>query len=76
MLFKTMQTRWISMLFPMKQIVEQYQSLIAKMHVDSPQNNIVNDNLSLLCDLEPILGLHTIFPLLDCVHALIKLAQS
>jgi hypothetical protein len=32
------------MLFPMKHIMEQYQSLIAKMHVDSPQNNIVNDN--------------------------------
>jgi hypothetical protein len=47
-----------------------------KMHVDSPQNNIVNDNLSLLCDLEPILGLHTILPLLDYVHVLNKLAQS
>ncbi len=64
------------MLFSMKHIMEQYESLIAKMHVDSPQNNIVNDNLSLLCNLEPILGLHTILPLLDRVHDLIKLAQS
>jgi hypothetical protein len=32
--------------------------------------------LSLLCNLEPILGLHTILLLLDIVHDLIKLAQS
>ncbi len=76
MLFKNVKTRWISMLSPMKHIMEQYQSLIAQMHVDSLQNNIVNDNLNLLCDLEPNLGLHTILPLLDCVHVLIKLAQS
>ncbi len=76
MLFKNVKTRWVNMLSPMKHIMEQYQFLIAKMHVDSPQNNIVNDNLNLLCDLEPILGLHTILPLLDCVYVLIKLAQS
>jgi hypothetical protein len=33
------------------------------------------NNLNLLYDLELILCLHGILPLLDCVHALIKLAQ-
>ncbi len=34
------------------------------------------ENLNFLCDLELILGLHAIFPILDSVHILIKFAQS
>ncbi len=33
-------------------------------------------NLNVLCDLELILGLHAILPLLDYVCTLIKFAQS
>jgi len=55
--------------------MEQYQPLIVKMHVDAFWNNIASNNLSLLYDLEFILNLHGILPLLDCVHALIKLAH-
>jgi hypothetical protein len=46
------------------------------MYANGPKNNIAIENLSLLCDLELIMGLHAIVPLLDFVHALIKLAQS
>jgi hypothetical protein len=45
------------------------------MHVNGLWNNIARDNSSLLYDLELILSLHGILPLLDCVHALIKLAH-
>jgi hypothetical protein len=45
------------------------------MHVDALWSSIASDNLSPLYDLEFILSLHGILPLLDCVHALIKLAQ-
>jgi hypothetical protein len=46
------------------------------MHDDASCNSVVNENLSLLCDLELIMGMLTILPLLDCVHSLIKFAQS
>jgi hypothetical protein len=46
------------------------------MYVDAPKTNIATENLSLLCDLKLIMGLHAILPLLDFGHALIKLAQS
>jgi hypothetical protein len=64
------------MLFLMKCVMEQYRPLIAKMHDDVVKNNTTIKNLSLLCDLELILGLHAILSLLDCVHTLIKFAQS
>jgi hypothetical protein len=46
------------------------------MYVDVMKCSIVIENLSLFCDLELILGLHAILPLLDYMHALIKLAKS
>ncbi len=47
------------------------------MHIDAPKNNIVNDKLNLLCVLKLIFGFRcNQMPLLDYVHALIKLAQS
>jgi len=46
------------------------------MHDDASCNSAANENLSLLCDLELIMGLLTILLLLDYVHSLIKFAQS
>jgi hypothetical protein len=40
------------------------------------KNNIANEKLNLLLELELILGLHAILPLLDYVRTLIKFAQS
>jgi hypothetical protein len=43
---------------------------------DALKINITNKNLNFFCDLELILGLHAILPLLDYVRTLIKFAQS
>jgi hypothetical protein len=75
-LSKNVKTRWINMISCIKHIMEQYCALIANMHDDVLRNNIGIHNLSLFCDLELILGLHAIFPLLHCVHTLIKFVQS
>jgi hypothetical protein len=48
------------MLILMKHVMQQYQPLIAKMHIDAPKYNIVNDKLNLLCVLKLILGLDVI----------------
>lgn len=54
--------------------MEPYQPLITKMYVDVTENNIVNESLNLF-DLELIMWLHAIMPLLDYVHTLIKFPQ-
>ncbi len=64
------------MFFPSKRIYFEYQPLIVKMHVKSPINDIASKNLNVLCDVELILGLPCLLPLLKCVHKLIKIAQD
>jgi hypothetical protein len=44
------------------------------MYVDVIENNIVNESSNLF-DLELIMWLHAILPLLDYVHTLIKFPQ-
>jgi hypothetical protein len=44
------------------------------MHVESQQNDVIGKNLNSLCDVEVILKLPYIFPLFECVHALVKVA--
>ncbi len=54
--FTNVKTRWINMLILVKHVMEQYRPLIAKMHIEAPKNNIVNDKLNLLCVLKLIFG--------------------
>ncbi len=46
------------------------------MHDESVKVDIVGKNLSFMFDVEVILGLSCIFLMLECVHALIKVAQG
>jgi hypothetical protein len=55
-LFTNVKTRWINMLILVKHVMEKYRPLIAKMHIDAPKNNIVNDKLNLFCFLKLIFG--------------------
>jgi hypothetical protein len=61
-LLKNVKTRWMNILFPMKHVMEQYQPLMAKMHVDASNSGIDAKNLSMFCGLELILRLHAILP--------------
>ncbi len=47
------------------------KSLIVKMHLDSSKTKATQDNLVLLGDLEFILGLPRLLPMLVVVHILI-----
>jgi hypothetical protein len=64
------------MFSPSKKIYYEYQPLIVNMHVESPKNDTTSKNLSALCDMELILGLPCLLPLLECVHKLIKIVQG
>jgi hypothetical protein len=65
--------RQISMFFPSKIIYFEYQPFIVNMHVDNPKSDITNQNLSVLCDVELILGLPCLLPLFECVTSSFKL---
>jgi hypothetical protein len=57
-----------------KWVYLEYHPLIVMMHAKSAKSDGVGKNLNSLCDVEVILRLSYILPLLECVHALIKIA--
>jgi hypothetical protein len=46
-----------------------------KMHFDCEKKKYVRDNFELLCDLDLILGLPCVMPILEVFHYVIKYAQ-
>ncbi len=72
-ILRSVQTR---QLFPCKQVVVKYKTLIAKMSKDQIENEATRSNLQKLLDLELIFGLHSILSLLELVHNLIKYTQG
>jgi hypothetical protein len=74
-LLRNVKTHWISMLSLLKCVLARYKSLVVKMHYDCVKSKYVHDNFELLCDLDLILGLPCVMPILEVVHSLIKYAQ-
>jgi hypothetical protein len=64
------------MLSPTKQLYVEYRPLIVTMHFENSKNDKALKNLNGMCEVEFILGLPYIFPLLECVHTLIKISQG
>jgi hypothetical protein len=53
------------MVFLTKHVYVEYHLLIIKMHTKSSNSEVVQKNLNALCDVEFILGLPCVFPLLE-----------
>jgi hypothetical protein len=68
-------TCWISMLKLFKCVMFEYKSLIVKMHLDSSKTKAIQDSLILFGDLELILGLPCLLPMLEVMHILLNFAQ-
>jgi hypothetical protein len=64
------------MFFLTKWIYVKYHPFIIKMHVESSKSDHALRNLHVMCDVELILGLPCILPLIECVHMIIKIAQG
>jgi len=75
-ILRNVKTHYISMFFPSKIIYSKYQPLIMKMHVESPKNDTTSKNLSVLYDMEFLLGLPCLLSLFECVHKLIKIVEG
>ncbi len=65
---------WISMISLVKCALFKYHILLMKMALDAPIVPFVNSNLSLLTNVETLLGLNAMMPMLKVVHFLIKFA--
>jgi hypothetical protein len=66
---------WISYLEPVKRVMS-YKALILKMHLDSTSLASAKANLNLLCEIELLLGLACILPMLEALNYLLKFSQQ
>ncbi len=57
------------MLGPLKCVLAQYKSLVVKMHSNYEMNKSIHDNFELLCDLELIIGMPCVMPILEVLHS-------
>jgi hypothetical protein len=78
-ILRNIKTRWISMLAPSIRVMNEYRTLIAKLERDSKAKKapkITTDCFEHLCDVQIVLGLSCIMPMLRAVSNLMKYAQS
>jgi hypothetical protein len=64
------------MLAPFKRLIFEYKSIVMKMFKDLPINHVVATNYELFCDVETMMGLTCVLPLLEVVQSLNKLPQN
>jgi len=62
------------MLGPLKCVLAQYKPLVVNMH-NYEKNKFAHENFELLCDLDLIVGMPCVMPILKVVHSLIKYTQ-
>jgi len=73
---RNIRTRWISMLNPTKKVMAVYMPLLAKIAKDNPSIMSTKVNFELLCDVNLLIFLCCLLPMLEIIYALIKLAQK
>ncbi len=61
---------------PFKRMFGEYKPLVINMSDDVANNAIVNTNYELLCDVETIMGLTCVLPMLEVVQSLSQLVQN
>lgn len=74
-ILKQIKTRWISLLKPAKRIMQQYSILVYKMHLDTGKVKAAEKTFESLVDVETLLGLACLVPLLELLNSVIKFSQ-
>jgi hypothetical protein len=64
------------MLAPSKQMFREYKTLVVKMSDDVANNVTININYELLCDVETVMGLTCVLPVLEAMKSLSELTQN
>ncbi len=65
-------TRWIVMISHVKHVLFEYCTFFTKMALNAPTITFSKSNLCLLTNIEILLGLNAITPLLETMQSLIK----
>jgi hypothetical protein len=52
---------------PSKKLVSEYKFVVMKMFKDLPTNHVATINYELLCDMEKMMGLTCVLPMLEAV---------
>jgi hypothetical protein len=60
----------------MKRVLAEYKTIMVRMNNDLNRVVATKTNLEYLCDIEMVIGLMCIMPMLEVVHALIKFIHS
>ena len=70
---QNVQTQWIFCLGPIQQLLQQYQPLLMKMGLDGvdEQGSAAVKNFDILCDIQVLLSMICLVPLLEVVYLLI-----
>ncbi len=68
-------TRWISMISLVKCVLFEYYILLMRITLNAPIITSTKSNLCLLINVQMLLRLNAIMPLLEVVHSLIKFSQ-
>jgi len=63
------------MLAPSKQMLGEYKTLVVKMTDFVASNEAANTNYELLCDVETVMGLTYVLPMLEVVQNLSKFVR-
>lgn len=87
-MLKNVKTRWVSLLAPLRRVMGEYKTLIAKMcedatvkepemtHKEMAARESARRNYDLLCDVGTLLALPCVMPMLESMDFLVKFAQS
>jgi hypothetical protein len=69
-------TKWIHMVTPNKVVLEKFKILLVIIAQDVITNEFVIVNYELLCDIETVMGLTCLLPMLETLQGLSKYAHN
>lgn len=75
-ILENVKTYWTNMISPTKWVMSMYMPLLAKMVEDNSFLLIANVNYGFLCNVNLLIFLDFLLPMLETIHALIKFAQK
>ena len=74
-ILQNVKTRWISMLAPTVRVMNEYRTLLVKMHQDVKEPAAANC-LNYLTDVQIVIALSCLLPMLRVVHSLMQFAHK
>ncbi len=73
-ILRNIKIKWNFMINPIKQVLSEYHILLTKMALDVATIPSIQSNIYLFINVETLLGLYVVMPLLNALHSLIKIA--